>query len=236
METEAADSGYTENLKNRIRDYGADLVGIADAGPLREAVLCPPDLLDRFTRVVSIAVRLPVEIFRQITDQPTPTYAWTYRTANSLLDQIALRTANALHRDGYSSLPVPASQRWDQANAYAAISHKAVANAAGLGWQGKNLLLVNPVYGPRLRLVSVLTNAPLQADSPIENRCGACRLCREACPVGAIKGTGTEYHYRTREEAYDWKRCDEKLKEFSRLPNIDATVCGICIKVCPFGR
>jgi epoxyqueuosine reductase len=236
MERDNANSNYTESLKNKIMDSGADLVGIADAEPLRELRLYPQDLLNPFTSVVAIAIRLPVEIFRQITDRPTPTYSTVYRTANLMLDQIALLTANTLHKDGYSSLPIPAAQRWDQANAFAAISHKAVGNVAGLGWQGKNLLLINPVYGPRIRLVSVLTNAPLIADRPIENRCGDCKLCREACPAGAIKGVGTKYHYTSREEAFDLERCEKKLGEFSKLPGIDANICGICIKVCPFGR
>lgn len=236
MKRDNANGDYTESLKNRIVKSGADLVGIADVKPLKELTLHPPDLLSSFTRVVSIAVRMPVEIFRQITDRPTPTYCTVYRTANLMLDQIALLTANTLYKDGYSSLPIPASQRWDQGNAFAAISHKAVGNVAGLGWQGKSLLLINPMYGPRIRLVSVLTNAPLIPDRPIENRCGDCNLCREACPAGAIKGVGTKYHYNNREEAFDLRRCEEKLNEFSRLPNIDANICGICIKVCPFGR
>lgn len=236
MKRDNANGDYTESLKNRIVNSGADLVGIADAKPLKEQKLFPPDLLSSFTKVVAIAIRLPVEIFRQITDRPTPTYSSVYRTANLMLDQIALLTANTLYKDSYNSLPIPAAQRWDQANAFAAISHKAVGNVAGLGWQGKSLLLINPTYGPRIRLVSVLTNAPLLTDSPIENRCGDCQLCREACPAGAIKGVGTKYHYKSRDEAFDLRRCEEKLKEFSRLPNIDTNICGICIKVCPFGR
>jgi hypothetical protein len=67
MERDNANGDYTESLKNRIMDSGADLVGIADAEPLRELKLYPPDLLGSFTRVVAIAIRLPVEIFRQIT-------------------------------------------------------------------------------------------------------------------------------------------------------------------------
>jgi epoxyqueuosine reductase QueG len=236
MKRNSISDGYTESMKNKIMELGADLVGVADAEPLRQLKLYPQDLLDSFTRVVAIAVRLPVEIFQQINDRPTPTYSSVYRTANLMLDQIALLTANALHRDGFSSLPIPAAQRWDEDNAYAAISHKAVSNMAGLGWQGKSLLLVNPTYGPRIRLVSVLTNAPLVVDGPIENRCGGCTLCRDACPAGAIKGIGTKDYYKSREEAFDLKRCEETLNEFSRLPNIDANICGICINVCPFGR
>jgi epoxyqueuosine reductase len=82
-----------------------------------------------------------------------------------------------------------------------------------------------------------LTDAPLETGSPMENRCGDCTRCADACPVGAIKGIGTEDRYESREEALHFSRCMEKLtNEFSKLPNIDAAICGVCIKVCPFGR
>ena len=106
-----------------------------------------------------------------------------------------------------------------------------------MGWQGKSLLLVNPRYGPRIRLVTVLTNALLKIDGPIRNRCGKCMLCRDACPVGAIKGVGTKKHYRNRSEAIYLGRCVEKLAgEFSKLSHVGAPICGICVKVCPVGR
>ena len=96
---------------------------------------------------------------------------------------------------------------------------------------------MTPDYGPRVRLVTVLTDAPLEADSPIKNRCGECTLCRDACPAGAIKGIGIKDNYKNREEALYFSRCVEKLTgEFSKLPNIGALICGICIKVCPFGN
>jgi epoxyqueuosine reductase QueG len=108
---------------------------------------------------------------------------------------------------------------------------------AGLGWQGKNLLLITPEHGSRVRLVTLLTDAPLKVDGPIENRCGKCRLCVDACPVDAIYNVNTDSHYSSREEALDLQRCAEKVTvEFASLPNIGAPMCGICIKVCPFGR
>lgn len=227
---------YTEKIKNRVVELGADLVGVADVAPLKRLKLYPPDLLDPFRRAVSVAIRLPGSLFAQITDHPTPTYASAYRTANLILDEIAFFAANTLQRDGFNSLPIPAAQSWDQENHYGAISHKAVGRVAGLGWQGKSLLLVNPEYGPRIRLVTILTDAQLEVNGPIKNGCGACTLCRDACPAGAIKGAVTKNHYKSREEALDLQLCVEKLNEFSKLPGVDANICGICIKVCPFGR
>ena len=217
---------------------GADLVGIADLEPLKELEFIEPaDLLEPFTRAVSIAVQLPVSAFEMITDQPTPIYSNIYNTANRLLDELAFKTAVALQKDGHHSLPIPASQLLDWDKLYGAISHKALARVAGLGWQGKNLLLITPQYGSRVRLVTVLTNAPMQFDTPMENRCGKCMQCRDACPVGAIKGVSTKDNYTTREEALHLDRCSKKLiEEFAKLDGIGSPICGICINACPYGK
>lgn len=228
---------YTKKIKGRIVALGADVVGMAGIEPLKQLRVTPPELLDPFSRAISIGVRLPASVFEQILDRPTALYASVYQTANRILDEIAFHTANILQNDGFHSLPIPASQVQDWKNWYGAISHKAVGRMAGLGWQGKSLLLVNPQYGPRIRLVTVLTDAPFKINGPIKNRCGKCMACRDACPVGAIKGIGTKDHYKTRGRAIRLSRCAEKLAgEFSELPNVGAPICGICIKVCPFGR
>jgi epoxyqueuosine reductase QueG len=123
----------------------------------------------------------------------------------------------------------------DRQNWLGAISHKAVACLAGLGWQGKSLLLVTPQLGSRVRLATILTDAPLAFDEPIKNRCGICKRCQEACPAQAIKGVGIQDHYKDREEALFLDRCAEKLvRDFAVLPEIGTEICGICIKVCPF--
>lgn len=228
---------YTSHVKKKAAGLGADLVGVADVDPLKELTTSPVDLLEPFTRAVSIAVQLPVPVFEMISDRPTPIYASVYQTANRILDEIAFKTSVAFQSDGYSALPVPASQVLDRENWHAAISHKAVARMAGLGWQGKNLLLITLKYGSRVRLVTVLTNAPLEIDAPMKNHCGNCMACRDACPVGAIKGVGTEDRYSSRNEAMHFHKCAEKLsEEFSKIPDIGVPICGICIKACPFGR
>ena len=229
---------YTQTVKQRIQKMGADLVGIADLEPLKELEFIEPaGLLEPFTRAVAIGVQLPVAAFEMITDQPTPIYSNIYHTANRLLDELAFKTAVALQKDGHSSLPIPASQLLDWDKLYGAISHKAVARVAGLGWQGKNLLLITPQYGSRVRLVTVLTDAPLQFDTQIKNRCSKCMQCMDACPVGAIKGVSTKDNYSTREEALHLDRCAKKLiNEFAKLDGIGSPICGICINACPYGK
>ena len=237
METKQVHSNYTEEFKDRIIGFGADLVGIADVDPLKELTLDPPDLLEPFVRAVAIAIKLPAAVFEQIVDRPTPIYKSVYTTANLILDQISFRTAMTLQNDGFSSLPIPASQVLDQEKWNAAISHKAVARMAGLGWQGKNLLLITPRHGSRVRLATILTMAPLEVDGPVKNRCGVCTACQDACPAQAIKGVNTKTHYENRNEAMHFSRCVEKVTgEFAKIPEVGAPICGICIKVCPFGR
>jgi epoxyqueuosine reductase QueG len=228
---------YTEQLKDFIKSVGADLVGFTDVVSLQGIHTDPKDLLNSFSHVISVAVEVPKAVFDTILDRPTPIYSVVYQTINRVLDEIAEKTSRHLRNNGYSSLPIPASQVVDHENLYGAISHKAVARMAGLGWQGKNLLLITPQFGSRVRLVTILTNAPLRINTPIKNRCGACTECKNACPVGAIKGVETEDRYQNRNEALYFDRCASKLtEEFAELPDVDAPICGICIKVCPYGK
>lgn len=230
-------SEYTKRIKARILKLGADLVGVADAEPLKALKVNPPGLLHGFSRAVSIAIQIPASIFEAILDKPTPDYNQAYQTVNQTLDELALRASALFQKDRFRSITVPASQILDRENWHAAISHKAVARMAGLGWLGKNLLLITPQFGPRVRLATILTEAPLQADVPMKNRCGNCRSCQDACPAEAIRGASTTGHYKDREEALLFSRCVEKLTaEYAKLPGIGVPICGICIKACPFGR
>jgi len=71
-----------------------------------------------------------------------------------------------------------------------------MAMQAGLGDLGRNGLLINPIYGPRVRISKVITDLPLQTDGPIDfgvtEFCDACEICAEKCPSQSIKnGTRT---------------------------------------------
>ena len=228
---------YTETLKNKIIKSGADLCGIASVASLTGLETSPVDLFTHFTSAISIAVALPKSVFSGITDRPTPIYNAVYQTANRLLDEIAFNAARLLEKDGFSALPVPASQTLDRDKWYGAISHKAVARMAGLGWQGKSLLLVTREFGPRVRLATIPTDAELAGDNPTANLCGECTACRDACPAAAIKGVGTESHYKNREEALYFSKCVGKLyNEFAKIPDVGNGTCGICIEACPFSN
>lgn len=227
----------TQNLKSYAKQQGADLVRVADLVLLHGIQTEPSDLLDGYLTAVSIAVRLADGVIDPIVDRPTPLYQQHYAKVNALLDDIALRISQYLSQRGGNVLPIPASQVLDTTRWLSYISHKAVAIAAGLGWQGKSLLVVSPEYGPRIRLVTVLTDLPLEPDRPIKNRCGKCATCIDACPAGAIKNVNVSRHYSSRSDALHFERCVSKVtEEFPRLPFIKSAICGVCVRSCPRGR
>jgi epoxyqueuosine reductase len=227
----------SEELKDFAKVCGADCVAIADLARLEGIHTSPPDLLKGYTRAISIAVRLADGVIDPIVDCPTPLYQQHYLKVNALLDDIAVRVAQFIQEARGKALPIPASQLLDKTQWFSYVSHKAVALAAGIGWQGKSLLVVHPHYGPRIRLVTVLTDLSLKPDKPHKNLCGNCSACTDACPAQAIKNVNTQYHYETRDEALHFERCVTKVsQEFTTLPFIDSPICGVCIRACPRGQ
>jgi epoxyqueuosine reductase len=226
----------TEELKRVARAMGADLVGVAGLEHFKGGgTLLPPRVLGQFTSAVSVAVHLERKVVDGIQGAPTPEYARHYRSVNAALDGLTAQLVNWISSQGFTARAIPASQIVDVAGLMGSISHKAVARMAGIGWQGKSLLIVSPHFGPRIRLATLLTGLPLTPDQPLKNRCGTCKQCAKACPASAIKNIRTEDRYETRENAIDLRRCAEQTLRFKSNPDIDAQVCGVCIRVCPFG-
>ncbi|MCG7345620.1 tRNA epoxyqueuosine(34) reductase QueG [Sporosarcina sp. ACRSL] len=63
---------------------------------------------------------------------------------------------------------------------------RAVAVRAGIGWSGKNCSVITPEFGSYVYLGEMITNIPFEPDVPMEDQCGDCRLCLDACPTGAL--------------------------------------------------
>ena len=124
---------------------------------------------------------------------------------------------------GHQAMAVPASQIIAHDPMRGLLSHRLVGWAAGLGWWGRNNLLVNPRFGSQMRYVTVLTDAELEPDEPLEADCGDCVACVEVCPAGAIQ---------VERDQFDLARCKAKLDEFGKLPYISQHICGVCLKAC----
>lgn len=67
---------------------------------------------------------------------------------------------------------------------------KAVAERAGIGWSGKNTLMITPEFGSYVYLGEMITNIPFPSDQPIDDGCGDCTLCLDLCPTGALVAPG----------------------------------------------
>ncbi|MEF8849577.1 MAG: 4Fe-4S double cluster binding domain-containing protein [Candidatus Bipolaricaulota bacterium] len=225
---------YTRDLKEKARKLGADRVGVGDLKGLRDYPTVPPDLLEGFTRGISVGVKLPDPVIDELPDS-RPRYAYQYRQANDKLDRISFQLGRFVEKAGARAKSIPASKIADEGHWQSFISHKAVARVAGLGWIGKSLLLINPEYGPRVRWATVLTDLELETGRPVENKCGGCTKCLEACIVDAFEDSGFENYPRDRSFYFAVDRCARKLEDFADDPEVGSMVCGICIKACPWG-
>jgi epoxyqueuosine reductase len=70
------------------------------------------------------------------------------------------------------------------------LAEKAFAVAAGVGWAGRNSLVLNPDLGSYFFIACLLSNLELAPDEPLTTDCGTCTLCIEACPTNALLGPG----------------------------------------------
>jgi len=216
-----------QQLNNLVRSLGASALG---AGRVDDILGEFPNLSPAITRGlgtgISILARVSGRVLDEITDRPTRLYFHHYRRLNHLLDLAAHAVTARLLEDGYEAVPIPASQTIDWVNQTGHISHKAVAKRAGLGWLGRNNLLVTPAWGSHVRLVTVLTDAPLVAGDgqpQLGDGCGKCTACVTACPAHAL---GESYR------DYDRDLCLAKMKEICKAANIGHYICGICVKPC----
>lgn len=212
-------------LKEIVLARGISLFGVAKTNNLKQKVIgISHETLENFPPlVISLGFRLSNVVIEDIQNHPTQIYLHHYRQANYFLDKIALFVVDTIQRKGYRALAIPASQTIDWKHQRGHLSHKLVAEEAGVGWIGRNNLLITPQWGARIRLVSIITDFPLMVDKKLNKGCGDCQKCLEVCPAGAIKEKKEEFNHLT---------CFEQLKKFKKEYNIGHTICGICVKAC----
>jgi epoxyqueuosine reductase len=228
-----------EELERRARNMGARSFGIADLTPARDAIVAQGgEFLAGFERALSVGIGLGDGIVDQLPRHKEVTVARTYDqlyiTVNQSLNRLALRLSTILHEHGFEVLIIPASDVLDSENAYGLFSHKLAARLAGLGWIGPSCLLITPEMGPRVRWVTVLTDAPFEAGTILPDRCEDCQLCVEACPPKAFTGRRFD-PAEPREVRFDVHKCIE-YRRYLQDKVTGVRVCGMCVHVCPYGH
>jgi epoxyqueuosine reductase QueG len=142
--------------------------------------------------------------------------------------------AAVLDRDGVRySIPAPAQTNEEELTAL--FSFKYAAVNAGMGWIGKNDVLVTERYGPEVTLNVILIGCDLPARAPIVvSKCPqGCDLCVKACPYGALTGTLWDSGAK-RSVLINYHLCNQKRSLYKETHN-RKHACGLCMAAYPVG-
>lgn len=219
-------SQLTEIIRRAALDAGAVEAGVADLSPYLGA--STPECL----RAIAFAMRYPDHAVDKLPDDAE------LQRALSVLASDMQRIYSSIKEALRDTCGAARCCRIDAVGAVFGelpLSQKAVAVLAGLGWIGKSSLLVTPRHGPRVRLGTLFTDAPLIPDTPCErNACGECQACREACPATAV--TGDPIHYAGLHAfRINGESCLRRLcRNQDRLGRRE--FCGLCLRACPWGQ
>ncbi len=188
----------TEEVKNEAIRLGADLVGIANVERWKYAPerLSPKAHLPSAQSVIVMAIHYP-DAGVEFEGEPSANYGVGYATGMlPKLDTMSYQMARFLEAKGYRVLPFPNTGWWYhrvfkelKREHSGNFSHMHAAVAAGLGEFGWHGMFMSPQYGPRERLVSVITDASLIPD-PLYNGpklCDKCMECVKHCAGGGLK-------------------------------------------------
>lgn len=221
-----------DDIRSAAERFGAKAVGICSVDAWEEHPIQPreywPQTIVPWARSV-IVMGIPLYV-PMVATTPSMIYQELYNTTNRILDDLAYRMTGFLTesgcramyfpRDGYSGLDALLK---DPTGAF---SHVLAACYSGLGTIGDSHNLITPEFGPRVRIVSVVTDAELEPDSMIsENLCIHCRRCLRGCPAGCFTDDKRPY-------TMDMRSCTEHHIELKRQGHWP---CGMCIRVCPVG-
>ncbi|MFW9850606.1 MAG: hypothetical protein ACFFF4_15855 [Candidatus Thorarchaeota archaeon] len=150
-------------------------------------------------------------------------YALEYDRLNQILNRIAKVIA-----EEFDGIPLPATLggvigEINHVHDYFAlvVSHRSVAEQAGIGWRGKNQLLIHKRYSCAIRFASIIIPAPTKFGSVKDSQCGECRACEDACSF-----------IRNREILPDYRENCRRYILSLMKKGIKYDICGKCIKAC----
>ena len=216
---------------------GADLVGFADISLFpggEDNQLSPTYYLPNAKKVIVLGLKIVDALWDKLTGDYTvhSTNAVSYllNYNYNFLDFIAVQVARFIEELGYDAYPVQARTMSRRENVFIGyFPFKEAAVLAGLGSLGKHDMLVTPEFGPRVRLVTVITDLEIEGEGTrkpvpsqsIEELCGKCSLCVDACPVHALS-------YENGVTKIDRRKCQGHMDV--------AQNCILCQGICAKGR
>lgn len=207
----------SQKLRAFVSSLGIDLVGIADLRKLEGMRSAIPS----FSAIVLKNFRYVIVLGAQLNKLGK-------RASGSelslLMEKTALEVLAYMEEKGYPGLIIHTEDEFDPHQRMGLLSLKVLAKGAGLGWQGRSLLIINPRYGPVHRWIALLTNMDLQVDEPIPNQCGECSLCVDKCPKAALTLVPFDEYPERRADVLDIHAC------------LGDTGCKVCLVVCPWTK
>lgn len=222
-----------EKIKEEAIRLGANIIGFAEVnswGNFKDtSVDYYPQNIWPFSKsviVLGLQIYLPM-----LETTPSVVYSELYNTTNRILDDMSYKVANYLGRLGHKAFFFPRDCYGDISTLVkkpqAAFSHVLAGKYAGLGTIGYNHTLITKEYGPRVRLVSVITDALIPPDDIMDkDLCIKCLQCKNSCPTSAFT---TKNELIADMDKIKCAKYHERLKSDYTYP------CGVCIKVCPIG-
>jgi len=177
--------------------------------------------------VLGVPILLPI-----IESTPSINYQELYNTTNQLLDRAAYQLSVFLNNLGFASICLPRDGYGNleilRRSPVAGFGHVYAGKYAGLGTVGLNHMLLTPEFGPRVRLVSVFTEAKIAGYPLLQAElCTKCGQCARLCPVNAFTQAKDKIIADMDKDLCTIRH--QELRKKSCWP------CGICAKVCPIG-
>ena len=182
----------TEKVKRLIYGMGADMVGIAPISRFdgQSHMLHPLAHLPEAKSVICFGIHHP-DASVEFCGEPNPNFPQAFQIGMiPKLDTMCYRVAKMLEKEGYPTVAQPCTTYWrhrrykDIPYEHAAtFSHMAAFVACGLGEYGYHGMVLSPEYGPRERIISLITSAELEYDPLYEGDplCDGCMMCAKHC-------------------------------------------------------